>query len=184
MARARRRRGAPAAATIYSWTAILWAEGVGVEGQAAGRRVVTELERRFPRCVAALDAIVAFVAEFFTASGMSGEDPSTVELMIEEIFTNMVKYSREGTQDVAIRLRRRGESVEIRLVDFDVEPFDYSQAPAVDTPELLAQRRSGGLGLHLVQRIADRVTYEYVDRNNLVTIEKRLGGAHARHPGE
>ena len=143
-----------------------------------------EMERCFPRSVTALDAIVAFVAEFFEASGMRGADSSTVELMIEEIFTNMVKYSLEGTRDVAIRLRRHGGAVEIRLTDFDVEPFDYSQAPAADTQDLLAQRRSGGLGLHLVQRIADRISYEYVDRNSTVTIETRLGGSHARHPRE
>ena len=155
-----------------------------MERQHSERGADMELERCFPRRVTALDAIVDFVAEFFAASGLHGEDSSMVELMIEEIFTNMVKYSLEGTQDVAIRLRRHGDTVEIRLTDFDVEPFDYSKAPEVDAQDLRAPRHSGGLGLHLVQRIADRFSYEYTNRNSTVLIEKRLGGTHARHPGE
>lgn len=145
--------------------------------------MVLEMERHFARDVAALDAIVDFVAEFFATSGLGAQDSSLVELMIEEIFTDMVKYSRDGTRDVAIRLRCRGDIVEIRLVDFDVEPFDYAKAAAVDPQQRLAERRSGGLGLRLVQRIADRFAYEYADRNNTVIIEKRVGGVHARHPG-
>jgi len=67
------------------------------------------------------------------------------------------------------------EGVEIGLTDFDVEPFDYSKAPEVNPQQLLAQRRSGGLGLHLVRKVADRISYDYVDRNSTVTIVKRLG---------
>lgn len=134
-----------------------------------------QMERRFPRDFAALEAIFAFVAEFFAACGKKGVDASLVELMIEEIFTDMVKYSLDGTQPIEVRLRQLPDSVEIGLTDFDVEPFDYSKAPEVDPQELLARRRSGGLGLHLVKRMADQVSYEYTNRNSIVTIVKRLG---------
>ena len=135
-----------------------------------------EHEQRFPRDVAALEAIYTFVCDFFSASGLDHEDTSTVQLFIEEIFTNMVKYSKDGKEDIAIRLRRKGDVVEIRLVDFDVQPFDYARAPAVEPEQLLAQKRAGGLGLHLVRTMADRFAYEYTNGNSTVTIEKRLGG--------
>ena len=134
-----------------------------------------QMQREFPRDFAALEAIFAFVGEFFAAIGKGDADASAVELIIEEIFTNMVKYSLDGTQPIEVRLRQMEDAVEIGLTDFDVESFDYSKAPAVDPQELLAQRRSGGLGLHLVQKMADRVSYAYVDRKNMVTIVKRLG---------
>jgi len=134
-----------------------------------------EQEKRFPRDFASLEAIFAFVAEFYADSGLAGRESSEVELIIEEIFTNMVKYSKDGKQDIAIRLRRQGDSVEIRLTDFDVEPFDYAKTPEVDPQRLLAQKRSGGLGLHLVRKMSDSFSYEYVDRHNTVTIVKRLG---------
>ncbi len=135
-----------------------------------------EQEKHFSRDVAALETIFAFVCEFFSTSGFGNHDPSTVQLFIEEIFTNMVKYNKEGTQDIAIRLRRHGEVVEIRLIDFGVQPFDYSQVPAVDAENLLAQKKVGGLGLHLVKKMADRFAYEHQNGNSTVTIEKRLGG--------
>ena len=134
-----------------------------------------EQERHFPRQFAALEAIFAFVSEFYLGNGLVDEDSSVVELIIEEIFTNMVKYSVEGKKDIAIRLRRQDDAVEIRLTDFDVLPFDYAKARDADLQQLLAQKRSGGLGLHLVRQMADSFTSEYVGGHNQVTILKRLG---------
>ncbi len=134
-----------------------------------------EQEKRFPRQFESLEAIFAFVADFYAASGLGDKDSSVVELIIEEIFTNMVKYSKDGTQDIAVRLRRAGDAVEIRLTDFDVEPFDYAGTPEVDPQMLLAEKRSGGLGLHLVKKMSDGLSYEYVGGHNTVTILKRLG---------
>ena len=42
------------------------------------------------------------------------------------------------------------------LRDFDVEPFDPTRAPQVDVGRPLGERPTGGLGLHLVRRIARR----------------------------
>jgi anti-sigma regulatory factor (Ser/Thr protein kinase) len=134
-----------------------------------------QMQREFPREIGALEAIFVFVGEFFVAMGRGDSDTSAVELIIEEIFTNMVKYSLDGRRPIEVRLRQFDDAVEIGLTDFDVAPFDYSKAPEVDPQELLAQRRSGGLGLHLVQKMADHVSYAYVDRSNMVTIVKKLG---------
>jgi anti-sigma regulatory factor (Ser/Thr protein kinase) len=134
-----------------------------------------ELEKRFPREFTALESILDFVLEFYARSGIAAPDPSQVQLMIEEIFTNMIKYN-DGHQNISIRLRRMGDHLEICLTDFDVEPFDYASAPEVDMEQLLERKQSGGLGLHLVKKMADRMTYEYVDRNSKLTILKRLGG--------
>jgi serine/threonine-protein kinase RsbW len=134
-----------------------------------------QMQRRFPRDFAALEAIFEFVGEFFATCGRGAASASVVELVIEEIFTNMVKYSLDGRQPIQVCLRSLDDAVEIALTDFDVEPFDYSKAPEVDPQQLLAEKRSGGLGLHLVRKVADRISYEYVDRNSTVTIVKRLG---------
>jgi anti-sigma regulatory factor (Ser/Thr protein kinase) len=44
-------------------------------------------------------------------------------------------------------------------------------APKLDAP--IEQRNPGGLGLHLVSSVVDRVTYEYQDRAMRVSAEKQ-----------
>ena len=47
------------------------------------------------------------------------------------------------------------------LTDYDVEPFDVTQAPDVDVTLPIEQRKPGGLGLHLIRRLVDSIEYEY-----------------------
>jgi len=45
----------------------------------------------------------------------------------------------------------------------------------VETDQPIEERKAGGLGLHLVKSIVDKITYEYKDRRMQVTIMKELG---------
>lgn len=133
-----------------------------------------EAERLFARHFDALEGIFEFVSEFFVANGIEASNAFDVQVIIEELFTNLVKYSKGATHDIAIRLKRRGEHLEIRLVDVDVEAFDMTRIPEVDTAKRIAEKKIGGLGLHLVRKMADDISYEYVDRQSRITILKRL----------
>ena len=130
--------------------------------------------RRFPRSTAVLEEIFAFVAEFLAAEGIDRERAFDLDLILEELFTNMVKYSREGKDDVEIALAREGEGLRLTLRDFNVDRFDVTGAPDVDISRPISERRAGGLGLHLVRRIADRFEYDYRDRVSTITVWKRL----------
>ena len=131
------------------------------------------MERDFERDLRSLDAITRYVAEFFEAAAISGENDLYVNLVIEELFTNAVKYSPEGG-DVTIALTKQDGDLVIRLSDHDVEPFDVTTAPDVDTSLPVKDRRRGGLGLHLVKKIARDVTYQYVDRCSVITVKMAL----------
>lgn len=131
-------------------------------------------ERRFPRSVSSLGSIFSFVDEFLAAHGIDREHGFDVNLVIEELFTNMVKYSREGRPEVHIGLGAEPDRITIRLRDFDVEAFDVTQVPPVDVDAPLSARRPGGLGIHLVRCIADDIRYDYRDRTSTIVVTKRL----------
>ena len=131
-------------------------------------------ERQFKRDVRSLDAIFHFVADFLAANGIPPSNSFYTDLLIEELFTNMVKYAKGSNQDVTIGLRRDGPLLVIRLVDHGVDAFDVTAARDVDVARPISERRAGGLGLHFVQRVADRVEYEYKDRTSTITVTKRL----------
>jgi len=130
--------------------------------------------RRFPRDVTALERIHEWVGTFVAANGFPAEAAFDVDLLIEELFTNMVKYNHTGRQEIEIALSAEGAVVTIRIRDFDVDSFDPTRAPEVDPDMPMEERRRGGLGLHFVRRMADSLEYDYTDRNSTVTVTKRL----------
>jgi len=131
-------------------------------------------ERSFERSYASLDAIFSFLREFFVAEGIDLGLLPLVGMAVEELFTNMVKYAPGKTDPISIRPWRTDRELAVSLTAFDVEEFDITQLPEVDVSRPLEERRPGGLGIHLVRKMMDRVEYEYVDRRSTVTIYRRL----------
>lgn len=132
------------------------------------------VERGFERTYGALAGLFAFVEEFFAREGIDDRFRYPVDLAVEEIFTNMVKYHPEGTHAIRVRLSREGDRLEVALADRDVNAYDPTTAPVPDTSAPLDGRRPGGLGLHLVRQVVDRIDYAYADRTSTITFVKTL----------
>ena len=136
------------------------------------------MERRFRRDVQALEGIFDFVTEFAATEGVPLEPRYAVDLIVEELFTNMVKYSVLGSEDIAIALERRGGSLIIVLQDFGVDKFDVTadrslgNGAPVGAP--VGEPVAGGRGLDLVRQYADEIRYDYRDRVSTITVTKRL----------
>jgi anti-sigma regulatory factor (Ser/Thr protein kinase) len=131
-------------------------------------------QRSFPRSAASLPEIFGFMDSFFATAGVGDEHRLPMQFAVEELFTNLVKYSRGGTQDIRLDLTKDGGRLVVRLTDFDVERFDIRAVPNVDVDLELKDRKPGGLGIHLLKRMVDDVDYEYVDGNSTTTFVKRL----------
>jgi phosphoserine phosphatase len=140
-------------------------------GEVAGR---TTVQRYFARSLDSLDPMFRFVGDFISARSLDAELHMPVCFIIEELFTNFLKYNAESRQDISLSLGHTPEQLTVRITAFDVEPFDVTSAPAVDTTKPLAERQAGGLGLHLVQQMADTLQYEYSERRSTITFTKAL----------
>ena len=132
------------------------------------------MEQVFKRDFSSLDSIFDFAGSFLAAEALSEEVSYAVNLAVEELFTNMVKYNTGGGGDITIRIDREGDDVVMQLVDSDVDPFDPGGIGDVDTSKPMEQRAIGGLGLHLVKSVVDKISYEYNNRRMMVTIVKSL----------
>jgi serine/threonine-protein kinase RsbW len=130
--------------------------------------------REFPRTLAAVSELLDWVERFFEAAHIPPDHRFGVQLGLEELFTNLVKYGA-GSHPIKIELVRRHSVLLASLTDEDVEPFDPTAAPDADTTLPLDARMPGGLGLHLVRRVVDRVDYTYENRRGRTTLVKRLG---------
>jgi anti-sigma regulatory factor (Ser/Thr protein kinase) len=145
---------------------------------AAGRTVHGSFERSFDT----LPAMVAFTADTFADLKIDERLLPTVDLAMEELFTNMVKYGGDSRVAVDIDITAIDDGVELTLTDQNVEPFDITQAPDVDIQLPIEQRQPGGLGLHLIRRMVDTIEYEYTkeSRRSRITLRTTRSGAAAR----
>ncbi len=129
---------------------------------------------RFARTFDSLEAIFGFAEEFFGREGIDKRHRFAVNFALEEIFTNMVKYNANNSNQIQIGLERADDKLLVTLTDFDVEPFDVTQVGEVRTDQPLEERKIGGLGLHLTKKMMDRVDYDYTDRRSTITLTKIL----------
>ncbi len=133
------------------------------------------MKREFERTIEALDEIFRSVDEFTAEEAIDDDGAFAVKLAIEELFTNMVRHNTGGRDHIAIRLEREGDRLVLNLTDFDVESFDASDIGAVDVRRPLSEREVGGLGVHLVRKLFDELSYQYIDGTLCVTAVKHIG---------
>lgn len=99
----------------------------------------------------------------------------SLNLALEEAVTNVILYAyppeTDGLVDIEAIIR------EDRL-DFIVsdsgKPFDPTAVPDADITLGIEEREIGGLGIHLVKKIMDKVTYERPADKNILTMTKKL----------
>jgi len=132
--------------------------------------------RAFARTAASLPAIFDFTAAEFARAGLPLAILTTVDFIVEELFTNMVKYSKMSEAAVDIALTGIENGVEVTLTDHDVDAFDVTAAPDADINLPIEQRKPGGLGLHLIRRMVDSIEYQYSAerRQSRITFRKSL----------
>jgi anti-sigma regulatory factor (Ser/Thr protein kinase) len=132
------------------------------------------MEKKFRKEMASLDDVFGFLEHYMAAHNIEASTAYSVNLAVEEFFTNMVKYSPENHNDIVISVSMDSHSVTVSLIDSDVEPFDVTKTGDVDTTRPLNERRIGGLGIHLAKQMVDSVRYEYVNRHSKITFTKKL----------
>jgi len=97
-------------------------------------------------------------------------------LAIEELVTNCIKYGYDdaGEHVIEIELKLSANELVLTVTD-DGHPFNPLELPEPDTSLPVEDRPIGGLGIHLLRKMSDRMDYERHAGENRVTIRKSLG---------
>lgn len=131
-------------------------------------------QHTFARNIGLLPAIFAFTAEVFARQSIHSELLPSVDFILEELFTNMVKYSATSNAEICIRMAKINYGIEVTIIDSDVERFDVAAPSNVDVSLPIEQRVPGGLGIYLIQHLADTIDYQYSpeSRESRITFRK------------
>ncbi|MGH8233003.1 MAG: ATP-binding protein [Rhodanobacteraceae bacterium] len=132
-------------------------------------------ERRdFARSFDSLEAIYAFVETILRDRGVDAATTYAIVMTIEELFTNMVKYNSAGRGPLGVQVECSKHAITCHLSDPDSDHFDITKVADVDIHQAVEQRQPGGLGIHLIRRVVDSISYDYTERRSTVSFVKRL----------
>lgn len=131
------------------------------------------MEKKFRREIDSLDEIFDFADDFFSAHDINEDIAFSMRLVVEELFTNLVRHNVGGRDHILIRLDKDSSQLILQLKDFDVEPVTIPE-PKIDIHQSLDERRIGGLGIHLVKSVVDTLTYEHKNGTLCVTAIKNV----------
>jgi anti-sigma regulatory factor (Ser/Thr protein kinase) len=115
------------------------------------------------------------IDKFCNLQGISKRNTFKLNLVVDEVFTNIVSYGFSNQKEHLIRIDIQiiGDELTIRIED-DGVPFDPTAIPENNLNCSLEDRQIGGLGLHLINRIMGSLFYERVGNKNVLILKKYL----------
>ena len=123
-----------------------------------------------------IPTVTDFVNEQLEALNCSVKAQTQIDIAIDELFGNIAHYAYpSGTGEATVRLEVPAESrtVLITFIDEGV-PFDPLKNEDPNTGLPAEERELGGLGIFMVKKSMDKVSYAYRDGKNMLTIQKAL----------
>ena len=123
-----------------------------------------------------LEVVQNFVSEELESQGCSMKVMMQIEIAVEEIYVNIVHYAYNpeiGKATIRCEVTDNPMQVIIQFLDAGV-PFDPLAKEDADITLSAEEREIGGLGIFMVKKSMDEVSYEYKEGKNVLTIRKVL----------
>lgn len=119
------------------------------------------LRLTMPVGLAALPWAQARLAEFLRARGQPDRSIGRAELLLEELVTNVINHGHVSDPAAQVSLLAAVEPDDGCRLTFEDpgQPFDPASARPAGRPTRLEEARIGGLGLVLLQRMAQDFDY-------------------------
>ena len=117
----------------------------------------------------------AFVEEACQTVGFDDDIATQVKVAVEEAVVNVMKYAyAPGVRgNVTIEAASNGARLKFTIIDSGA-PFDPTVQDEVDTTLSAAERKIGGLGIHIMRQNMDSLNYERMDNLNVLTLRKKI----------
>ena len=133
------------------------------------------IQKTFSRDLDSLASVYEFTENVLVQGGVADPARFPIHLATEELFVNMVKYSPDASGDIELEIDTTDGVVTVSLTEYGADPFDVTAPRHVDIEAPLEERTPGGLGLHLIQNMVDKLEYEYDDGRSKVSFSKASG---------
>ncbi|MBQ7558343.1 MAG: ATP-binding protein [Lachnospiraceae bacterium] len=123
-----------------------------------------------------LDQVLGFVNEALEEAGSPLKCQMQIDIAVEEIFVNIAHYAYTPDTGIAeISMEISGDPA-VAVITFadSGKPYDPLAKEDPDVTLSADKRQIGGLGIYMVKKSMDEVTYEHTGGKNILTIKKIL----------
>ena len=123
-----------------------------------------------------IETVTDFVNEQLEALDCPMKAQMQIDIAIDELFGNIAHYAYNpeiGKATVRVEVIEDPLAVVITFIDNGV-PYDPLAKADPDTTLSAEEREIGGLGIYMVKKSMDDITYEYKDGQNILAIKKNL----------
>ena len=123
-----------------------------------------------------LDTVMAFVDQQLEEVGCSMKAQMQIDIAVEEVYVNIANYAyNPEIGGVTIRVQIEEEPLAVILTFIDKgKPYDPLAKEDPDVTLAAEDRQIGGLGIFMVKKSMDNVSYEYNEGRNILTLKKNL----------
>ncbi|MFC4352472.1 ATP-binding protein [Fodinicurvata halophila] len=120
-----------------------------------------------------LDRLAEEVGAFCATEGIEQSEALQLNLVLEEIFTNIVSYGYEDARahEIVVTLESTDGGIRAQVID-DAKAFNPLEVDAADTSSSVEDRQIGGLGLHFLRKMTrDQSYWRKGGRNHLTFVK-------------
>ena len=123
-----------------------------------------------------IEAVTDFVNEQLEAFDCPMKAVMQIDIAIDELFGNIAQYAYNpqiGQATVRVEVVEEPLSVTVTFID-NGTPYDPLAKADPDTSLSAEERDIGGLGIYMVKKSMDEISYEYQDGKNILKIKKNI----------
>lgn len=123
-----------------------------------------------------IEKVTDFVNEQLEAVDCPMKAQMQIDIAIDELFGNIANYAYHpevGSATVRVEVTKSPLAVIITFIDNGV-PYDPLAKDDPDTTLSADERQIGGLGIFMIKKSMDQISYEYKDGQNILRIKKNL----------
>ena len=123
-----------------------------------------------------IETVTDFVNRELEALDCPMKAQMQIDIAIDELFGNIAQYAynpETGDATVRVEVIEDPMSVVITFIDKGV-PYDPLAQADPDTTLSVEERSIGGLGVFMVKKTMDEITYEYKNGQNILKIKRYL----------
>ncbi|MDR2393759.1 MAG: ATP-binding protein [Treponema sp.] len=123
-----------------------------------------------------LEGLIEWIDAILEAEDCTIKAHSQMAIILEEIFVNISRYAYPSEGEVFIRVGIEGPRLILQFEDSG-KPFNPLAYLSLDTKARIEERKIGGMGIYIVRKMVDEISYARVDDKNLLTLYKTIRAA-------
>ena len=123
-----------------------------------------------------LKKVRVFVSDVLQKHYVSATDTNLMVLAVDELCANLIIHSHScnPNEHIEISIEKKEDDFIFEIKDTSPPNFSHSEYQTPDIRQIINQRRGGGLGLILVNKIVDDIEYERKGMQNVCRFHKKI----------